>query len=243
MGVGYPGVGGRCNHRSTPGTLKCNWVELVVRLHRLPAVLAAQTLFPFPSRPFESLRDLYPAQLGMSYPVPLLPCPPVPLLPCPPVPLCSLPFALVATAPGPTRDRRRISIFIGVKHFSWYLALGLFVLGLASGIPIAAQTVYITKTGEKYHKESCQYLKYSKIEIDLAKAVELGKTPCSVCKPPRLSPGQAPISSSGASSLGSAPAPSQGKSTSRQCSATTQAGKRCLRMTTNTNGRCWQHQG
>jgi len=27
-----------------------------------------------------------------------------------------------------------------------------------------------------------------------------------------------------------------------QCSAITQEGARCLRMTTNSNGRCWQHQ-
>jgi len=30
--------------------------------------------------------------------------------------------------------------------------------------------------------------------------------------------------------------------TTVQCSSYTQAGNRCQRMTTNCNGRCWQHQ-
>ena len=45
-------------------------------------------------------------------------------------------------------------------------------------------TVYITKTGEKYHKSSCRYLSKSKISISLKDAKEQGLTPCSVCKPP-----------------------------------------------------------
>jgi hypothetical protein len=45
------------------------------------------------------------------------------------------------------------------------------------------QNVYTTKSGEKYHTDSCQYLKTSKKEIDLQKAIELGYTACKVCKP------------------------------------------------------------
>ena len=33
-----------------------------------------------------------------------------------------------------------------------------------------------------------------------------------------------------------------GGCSSVQCSATTQSGYRCSRITTNCNGRCWQHQ-
>lgn len=47
-------------------------------------------------------------------------------------------------------------------------------------------TVYITKTGEKYHVVSCSYLRLSKISITLSEAVRLGYTACSVCKPPAL---------------------------------------------------------
>ena len=45
--------------------------------------------------------------------------------------------------------------------------------------------VYITKTGKKYHRETCSYLKKSKIKIRLSEAKRLGYTPCSSCKPPR----------------------------------------------------------
>lgn len=44
------------------------------------------------------------------------------------------------------------------------------------------QTVYITRTGAKYHRSSCRYLKYSKIPISLEKAKQ-NYGPCSVCRP------------------------------------------------------------
>jgi hypothetical protein len=47
------------------------------------------------------------------------------------------------------------------------------------------QTVYITKTGKKYHTASCRYLSKSKIPISLKDAKANGYTPCSVCKPPQ----------------------------------------------------------
>lgn len=43
--------------------------------------------------------------------------------------------------------------------------------------------VYITKTGEKYHRAGCRYLSKSKIAIELALAIDRGLTPCSVCDP------------------------------------------------------------
>jgi competence protein ComEC len=45
--------------------------------------------------------------------------------------------------------------------------------------------VYITKTGKKYHKDGCSYLRYSKIRIRLSEAKRKGYTPCSKCKPPK----------------------------------------------------------
>ena len=45
--------------------------------------------------------------------------------------------------------------------------------------------VYITKTGEKYHRGTCRYLSQSKISINLKDAIRRGYTPCSVCKPPQ----------------------------------------------------------
>ena len=50
----------------------------------------------------------------------------------------------------------------------------------SSGDPI----VYITATGECYHRAGCRYLSKSKIAIHLSKAKAEGYRPCSVCKPP-----------------------------------------------------------
>ena len=44
-------------------------------------------------------------------------------------------------------------------------------------------TVYITKTGKKYHSSGCQYLKQSKIPISEPNARAQGYTPCSKCNP------------------------------------------------------------
>ena len=77
------------------------------------------------------------------------------------------------------------------------LILALFMLG-AVVAPVVAQapapqqqpqtkeqTVYITKTGKKYHTATCRYLSRSKISTSLKEAKANGYTPCSVCKPPR----------------------------------------------------------
>jgi hypothetical protein len=49
-----------------------------------------------------------------------------------------------------------------------------------------ATTVYITKSGKAYHRESCTTLKKSKIQITLGEAVERGFVPCKICRPPAL---------------------------------------------------------
>jgi hypothetical protein len=87
---------------------------------------------------------------------------------------------------------------------------------------VQAQTVYITKTGEKYHQEACRYLSKSKISIELKKAKENGYTACSVCS-------------------GGTATPKEKATVSQQCSGKTKADSRCKRMTTNANGRCYQH--
>lgn len=41
--------------------------------------------------------------------------------------------------------------------------------------------VYVTKSGSKYHKKGCPYLKSSSIMMSLGQAVMEGKKPCSRC--------------------------------------------------------------
>jgi len=43
-------------------------------------------------------------------------------------------------------------------------------------------SVYITRTGAKYHRDGCRYLSKSKIPISLTDA-KRGYSPCSVCNP------------------------------------------------------------
>jgi hypothetical protein len=76
-----------------------------------------------------------------------------------------------------------------------FLALALSLLSPVA-LPIAAQrretaqpnnqtqTVYITRTGKKYHRDGCRYLAMSKIPITLKDAKAEGYTPCKVCHPP-----------------------------------------------------------
>ncbi len=44
-------------------------------------------------------------------------------------------------------------------------------------------TVYVAKTGKKYHSSGCRYLSKSCIPINSNKAISEGYDPCSVCDP------------------------------------------------------------
>jgi len=46
------------------------------------------------------------------------------------------------------------------------------------------QTVYITRSGKKYHLDGCRYLAASKTAIRLKDAKAKGYTACKVCHPP-----------------------------------------------------------
>jgi micrococcal nuclease len=45
-------------------------------------------------------------------------------------------------------------------------------------------TVYVTNSGQKYHRDGCSSLARSKIAVSLEDAIHSGYEPCSVCKPP-----------------------------------------------------------
>ena len=46
------------------------------------------------------------------------------------------------------------------------------------------ETVYITRTGKKYHLENCRTLRKTKIPVKLKEAVKAGYQPCKICHPP-----------------------------------------------------------
>jgi hypothetical protein len=45
------------------------------------------------------------------------------------------------------------------------------------------ETVYITKSGKKYHRADCRFLSKSKIALPLAEAKKYYR-PCKICMPP-----------------------------------------------------------
>ncbi len=80
----------------------------------------------------------------------------------------------------------------------------LLVVGMVFSLPLTTfaasgnTTVYVTRTGEKYHSNGCQYLRKSQIAISLQDAVNSGYDACSRCNPPILTtsapaPAPAPV--------------------------------------------------
>lgn len=92
-------------------------------------------------------------------------------------------------------------------------------------------TVYITRTGKKYHRGGCRYLGKSKIAKNL-KTATASYGPCSVCSPPTMK-----ATTSSTSSSYEAPK----KTESGRCTAITKKGTRCKRNAKAGSSRCWQH--
>lgn len=64
------------------------------------------------------------------------------------------------------------------------LSIALVLTTLLSAQALAPDTkVYVTKTGAKYHRDGCRYLRSSKIEMALSEA-KRRFDPCKVCRPP-----------------------------------------------------------
>jgi hypothetical protein len=59
--------------------------------------------------------------------------------------------------------------------FSLYILIG--------SSSVQAQTVYVTKTGKKYHTENCKYVQNGSSNISLESAIAKGYEPCKVCHP------------------------------------------------------------
>jgi methylphosphotriester-DNA--protein-cysteine methyltransferase len=62
-----------------------------------------------------------------------------------------------------------------------FVFLTLLLTMLTSGL--VAQTVFVTKTGKKYHDKNCIHLSKSSIAISLEDAVAKGYTACKNCMP------------------------------------------------------------
>ena len=85
------------------------------------------------------------------------------------------------------------------------------VLLCLTTLSICAQDVYVTRSGTKFHKENCRYLRTGATVLEQSKALSRGFTACSVCKPDGKNMTDPPPGSA------------------TQCTATTKAKTRCKR--------------
>lgn len=112
----------------------------------------------------------------------------------------------------------------------------------------SAQTVYITKSGKKYHSSGCSYLRKSSIPIELKEAKERGYSACSKCgiyssdETESTESTKATSSSSSSRSSYSNSSSSGSYQTSGRCQATTKKGTQCKRNASSGSKYCWQHQ-
>lgn len=139
------------------------------------------------------------------------------------------------------RSVRRTTIVRAMNRSTKIMVL--FVI-LAYCAPMSAQeqsnsnaTVYVTKTGKKYHSEGCRYLNKSMIPMKLKDAATR-YSPCSVCNPPILE------ENNPAKESVVAPQPMEKKQksgSSGQCQAITKKGTQCKRNAMPGSKYCWQH--
>lgn len=96
-------------------------------------------------------------------------------------------------------------------------------------------TVYVTRTGAKYHRVTCSYLRQSSIPMKLSEAV-VYYTPCSRCHPP------IPSEKASEQVIEKDKKTKETKAVkSVQCAGITKKGTRCKRMTSDPSGFCYQH--
>ncbi len=121
-------------------------------------------------------------------------------------------------------------------------ALAVIVAFTATVIAQSPDTlVYVTKTGEKYHKAGCRSLSRSQIATTLGQASKR-YGPCGICKPPVLA---ATATTSAVPATTSTPraAPAAKAVESGQCQARTKKGTQCSRKAKPGSQYCWQHGG
>jgi hypothetical protein len=99
-------------------------------------------------------------------------------------------------------------------------------------------TVYVTKTGAKYHREACTSLRRSSVPMKLSSAA-LRYGACKVCSPPTLA-GPPKTTDPDLMRL-KEPAKKTSTATAARCQATTRKGTQCSRRAQSGRDYCWQH--
>jgi len=133
-----------------------------------------------------------------------------------------------------TKCYTSLLIIVSMKQFITILIFTI-VVGINS---LSAQTVYITKSGTKYHSSSCRYAS-SGWAVQLQEALDKGLSPCSKCDP------QTEVTSTSKEKPSSVKPRSNSTKTSSgktQCGGTTKSGSQCKRMVSDGSGYCYQHK-
>jgi hypothetical protein len=108
---------------------------------------------------------------------------------------------------------------------------------------LQGQTVFITKTGAKYHKESCGYSKTGWAS-DLAAYKKKGLTSCLMYKPFSSESGNTkPIALSSETKKVEPVKETKPTQTYGQCTASIKAESRCLRKSAAESSYFWQYVG
>ena len=96
---------------------------------------------------------------------------------------------------------------MNMHNFRIYIFLRAAVLAVMTASTVyaqesaAAETVYITRSGRAYHRETCSALSRSKQPIPLAEAAGAGYTPCGICTPPPVNGAKSTAAQSRADAL------------------------------------------
>jgi hypothetical protein len=123
------------------------------------------------------------------------------------------------------------------RNFALALAILIASIALVAGQAASDPTVYITKTGAKYHRDGCSSLSRSRIPIKLSLAATTYGA-CKNCRPPV--PEVVPAAAKPLVPVEDAKAPSA-PARSERCQATTKKGTQCLRKAKGGAAYCWQH--
>jgi micrococcal nuclease len=101
------------------------------------------------------------------------------------------------------------------------------------------QTVYVTRTGTKYHRAGCRSLARSQIPIALKNIGSHGA--CSICRPPMLTRGDGAKTPAVVQAAPRSEPRTTQPARSGQCQATTKKGSQCSRRAQGGSSYCWQH--
>lgn len=101
---------------------------------------------------------------------------------------------------------------------------------LLFAITLQSQTVYKTPSGKKYHLASCRMVTNVSKSVSIVNALEVGLSPCKICKPPTVQKSNNFVSKS-----------TKGTSNTVQCKGKTKKSTRCKHRTSIGNGYCFQH--